>query len=378
MSFSGGESGIRTHGALTGSPDFKSGAFDHSAISPLPAYQKNAAETLVDSANSGILGLRICHSFFMNKISSSFAITLCILSLSACDWFAGNTDGESTSSSSASSAIQETRNVLYRGTLREAGVSIFMQGTHRLELDDGRFVLLESEIVDLDDYMDMRVEVYGSVRPTVEAGGMIMRVESVASLEVSSSSSIDSSSADSSSSESSEASQESLSSSRSSAVSVTVSSKVSSVAVSSTSSIEVVSSASSADSGASGDIQAKAAVMAKENMAASNWTQQYCSSHIKFCIPVHKNWWYTSFGATASSLWHMEIGPEELESIGDGVITVKLVSGSVSSEKQVTVSGGFATGYRSWDANRHFEITAPANLEQAVRYITEQLSQTAG
>ena len=29
-----GESGIRTHGTRTGTPDFESGAFDHSAISP--------------------------------------------------------------------------------------------------------------------------------------------------------------------------------------------------------------------------------------------------------------------------------------------------------------------------------------------------------
>ena len=32
--FSGGEGGIRTHGNLTATPDFESGAFDHSATSP--------------------------------------------------------------------------------------------------------------------------------------------------------------------------------------------------------------------------------------------------------------------------------------------------------------------------------------------------------
>lgn len=31
----GGEGGIRTHGALAGTPHFECGAFDHSATSPL-------------------------------------------------------------------------------------------------------------------------------------------------------------------------------------------------------------------------------------------------------------------------------------------------------------------------------------------------------
>ncbi len=32
----GGEGGIRTHGAVTRTPDFESGTFDHSATSPRP------------------------------------------------------------------------------------------------------------------------------------------------------------------------------------------------------------------------------------------------------------------------------------------------------------------------------------------------------
>jgi hypothetical protein len=39
FSIGGGESGIRTHGTLTGSLDFKSSAFDRSAISPRVAYR---------------------------------------------------------------------------------------------------------------------------------------------------------------------------------------------------------------------------------------------------------------------------------------------------------------------------------------------------
>ena len=34
----GGEGGIRTHGTLARSPVFKTGAFDHSATSPIKMY----------------------------------------------------------------------------------------------------------------------------------------------------------------------------------------------------------------------------------------------------------------------------------------------------------------------------------------------------
>jgi hypothetical protein len=55
-----------------------------------------------------------------------------------------------------------------------------MEGTHRLELEDGRFVLLEANGLILDDYLAMDVEVFGATRPTVEGGAIIMRVERVA------------------------------------------------------------------------------------------------------------------------------------------------------------------------------------------------------
>jgi hypothetical protein len=123
----------------------------------------------------------------------------------------------------------------------------------------------------------------------------------------------------------------------------------------------------------SDDLEAKAALMAKDNMAPANWTQQYCSTHIGFCIPVHKNWWYTSYGATSSSFWHVEVGPSEMQNLGDGPLTVRLVSGDISNDGAVDVSGGSAVGVRSWTGGRHFEIKGPSNLEAAVRYITEQL-----
>jgi hypothetical protein len=114
--------------------------------------------------------------------------------------------------------------------------------------------------------------------------------------------------------------------------------------------------------------------MAKANMDAANWTQQYCSSHTGFCFPVHKNWWYTSFGATSSSQWHVELSSEEIVALGDGPISVVLVSGAApAADGQVTVENGKATGVRAWTNNRHFVISAPAVLETAVRYITQEL-----
>lgn len=261
---------------------------------------------------------------------------------------------------------QETNNVIYRGRLEEAGVSIFMQGTHKLTLDDGRFILLESEDVDLDDYLNDDVEVFGSVRPTVEAGGMIMRVESIKSLSASSSSS----SAETGTGSSSSSSEESDESSSSSAA-----------GASSSAEDTMTQTSSASDTAMSADLEAKAALMAKDKQGPENWTQSYCSTHIGFCIPVHRNWWFKSFGTTSSALWHLEIGPSEMNNLGEGPITVRLVSGDIASsgmsDGQVLVQGDLVTGARSWAGNRHFEIRGPANLESAVRYITEQLKEAS-
>ena len=77
----------------------------------------------------------------------------------------------------APSVMRETKNISYDGIVKPAGISIYQQGTHRLSLPNGKFVLLESETVDLNGYVDEHVRIFGALRPTVEAGGMIMRVE---------------------------------------------------------------------------------------------------------------------------------------------------------------------------------------------------------
>jgi hypothetical protein len=300
---------------------------------------------------------------------------------------------------------------LYRGTLEKQGVSIFMEGTHRLRLEDGRYILLSSDTIDLGDYINTEVEVFGAVRPTVEQGGLIMRVERVTSLASSSSSSASSVASatfcggiaafpcpdnqvcvdnpndscdpqnggadcggicvDASSSSSSSSIAPAVSSSKSSAAAV-VSSK-SSAAISSASAAPPAAPASSATWQASADLTAKAATMSKDKMGPENWTQEYCSSHIGFCFPVHRNWWFKSFGATSSTFWHVEIGPSEMNNLGEGPLTVDLVSGNAASDGSVTVSGDTVTGIRSWTGGRHIVITGPTSLETAVRYITQEL-----
>ncbi len=308
------------------------------------------------------------------KRISPILISLVAFQLAACT--ANNTGNQAHSevSSSSEAMMEETKNVLYRGTLEEAGVSIFMQGTHRLSLDDGRFIMLESEQVNLDHYIGEEVEVFGAVRPTVEEGGMIMRVESVKSLTSSLSSSvvIDNNSSASSSEFSSASSSDAASSAATISSSVAQLSSV--TAVTTTSSIAASSMAAWQGSA---ELSAKAAIMAKDKMAPELWTQKYCSTTIGYCIPVHKNWWFNSFGTTSTALWHVEIGTTEMTNLGEGPLVVDVVSGDISAsgmtDGQVKAENGMVIGARSWTGNRHIEVRGPSNLEAAIRYITAEL-----
>ncbi len=297
----------------------------------------------------------------------SLLVSLALLPLAGCSWLEATPpidDGEQTSS------VRETNNVIYRGRLLPLGASIYMEGSHRLELEDGRFILLESDGLVLDDYLNLDVEAFGATRPTVEGGGIIMRVERVAELAESSSS--EASSIESSSS--SDAISSAAMSSRFAVSSIAPVSRASSIAPVTPSSAPAPASSAAAVSSASDAVSIRAATMAKANMAVANWTQQYCSTHIEFCVPVHKNWYYVSFGATSSSLWHVEMSNEEIVALGDGPITVVLHSGAApAADGHVTIEGGVVTGIRAWTNNRHFTISAPAVLESAVRHITQEL-----
>jgi len=268
--------------------------------------------------------------------------------------------------------MAETHNVIYSGRIQPAGVSIFMEGTHRLILPDGRFILLQSETVDLNGYVGEEAEVTGAVRPTVEQGGTIMRVEQIRLLEFSSTSAEASSSMTEAS-----ASSAVMSAEPSSSVSISASSAPSfSSAISVLSSLN--SSAASVASTVPVDLTARIALMAKQDLADGNWTQAYCTSHIGFCIPIHRNWWFKSFGAASPSLWHLEVSSEEIDTVGSGPLAVDLLSGSVGSkgaaDGEIRSSGDDVIGYKEWTDNRHFEIRASSALQSAVEYMVQHLT----
>lgn len=286
--------------------------------------------------------------------------------------------------------MAQTQNVSFRGTVAPAGISIYMEGTHRLELADGRFLLLESTSVDLGAAVGKQVEVEGAVRPTVEAGGVIMNVSRLTMIDASSSSASSEAMMEASS-ESMEASTSSAlatSTSSSSAMMATTSatttsadstSSSSSAPKSSTSTSTAVSQAASTQAVVSGrfseEMLARAAAMGSDDLSASRWTQQYCSSHVGFCIPIHKNWWFKSFGATSAALWQVEISNGPIDLPGTGPVVVKVLSGGVEAQKatdgMVRTEGDAVIGYRTWTDNRHIEVLAPAGLDAVVRFIID-------
>lgn len=125
------------------------------------------------------------------------------------------------------------------------------------------------------------------------------------------------------------------------------------------------------------DLATTIASMEEEDYAAGRWTQEYCSAHVGFCVSVHKNWYFKSFGATASLLWHVEMGAAEVADFGEGPLMVDLKTGAVETlgvaDGDVQVVGAKVIGYRSWSDNRHFEISAPASLVEPVTYVTVNL-----
>lgn len=71
----------------------------------------------------------------------------------------------------------------YKGTVKPMGMSIFMQGTHQLVDDGGDTVaLLQSDSVNLDSYLNKKVEASGNAEPTVEGNATMLTVESIKAL----------------------------------------------------------------------------------------------------------------------------------------------------------------------------------------------------
>lgn len=295
---------------------------------------------------------------------------LSLVLLSACSLFGGTTGGSSAQSSSEAS-LPETHNVSFRGTVEQSG------SRYLLRLHDGRSVELSSDYLSLEEYIGLEIDAFGSVRPLSNDAGMAMRVESVTLLSAATSSS----SVPESSSSSSE---DAMAGSFSSAATAPVVSSKAQIPASSRASVPSSSAAPASTAPVTTlspamDIKVKA--MAKEDIAAGRWTQQYCSSHIGFCVAVHKNWWFTSFGTAASALWHVEVSNGEIAGLGDGPLAVNLMTGSVetvgASDGAVVEKDGIVYAYRAWKDNTHFVVSAPAALRAAASYMAQSIASYA-
>ncbi|MCB9808502.1 hypothetical protein H6770_04590 [Candidatus Peribacteria bacterium] len=261
--------------------------------------------------------------------------------------------------------VRETQNVTYIGTLQPAGISIYQQGSHRLVLPGGKFILLESDALDLNGYVNEEVQVFGALRPTIEAGGMIMRVERIELTEQEESSS--SSSVDEEVAEVKEVEQETE------VVEESSSSEMSMLEEVSSSSSEESSSQSSEPSAA---FLENLEIMSRQDFSPEGWTQEYCSSHVGFCIPVHRNFWFKSFGATDNVLWHVEFSAAPVERLSEGPISLELRAGS-KAELDGTVEevNGIVVAYKEWTFGRHFVISSDKSLETAVRYMMSHITE---
>lgn len=322
---------------------------------------------------------------------------------------------------SSSTSLVPTRNVSFVGVLSLASPHS-VEGTHVLTLSDSSTILLRSSDgnLDLSTYAGKKVEVRGSVQPSADANGTTMSVEEVTVLEIASSSSSQDTSrcggyagiacpsgftcvddltddcdpiaggADctgictqlassattvSSVSSSSTTSTPTNTSSRSSSSASSLSTLRSSQKMSSVSS--VMSSSAVSEATTSSKSNAELVAMSKQNYSAGSlWTQRYCTSHIAFCISVHKNWYFKSFGATTNALWHVEFAMSDIYDINQGIIVLNLVSGPSSTTGGVSGStkrvGSDVVGYLDWKGD-HFEISGDASLQGAISYMLSSI-----
>ena len=299
--------------------------------------------------------------------------------------------------------VRETNNVTYTGEVQPAGISVYNQGTHRLVLPGGKFVLLEAEDLDLNGYVGEEVKIFGALRPTVEAGGMIMRVERIEliakeeaeeepeaeELPVNPEDTDDEpleepeeepgeESADPETTEPIDLPEEEEPTEEEAP---TEEVPVEEVPVEEESPEEEPTEEPEEETPpaeSSAEFKELVELMARQDYDAANWTQQYCSSHISFCAPVHRNWWFKSFGATSSTLWHIELSPAPIESLGQGPLVIELIAGSLAdADGTIDIADGQATGYKEWTFGRHFRISGDESLEQAILYITQNITDYA-
>lgn len=264
-------------------------------------------------------------------------------------------------SSSSIAPKAETRT----GVIKPIGITIYMQGTHKLEqTDSSELLLLESTSVDLNGYVNETVQITGLISSTIEANGLIMNVDSIQLIEISSSSSL----ADT---ESFSSAEDQTSTIPTQAQPSSVSTSASEIDTNSSTSSEAVSQSSFAKNAINTEVITE---FTTYDYAPANWTQNYCSRLAPFCLKFHKNWWYQSFGATTNELNRLEISNKEVAKIGDGVIIVRLLAGTTSLNGQVQVASGIVTAYHTLDANRYFIVEGPVELQTAITYLANTIT----
>ena len=313
--------------------------------------------------------------------SSLFTLLCCCLFLSACFGSTNTPEPDPVPATEETEEIAETKNVFYSGTVQPAGISIYQEGTHKLVLPDGRFILLESNAIDLNGYVGEEVELFGSLRPTVEAGGMIMNVEkAVAMIDEDEDEEEDTNEATGTGSTTEQDDttvppQEDFDDSsdkEDEIYSETEETDTPELSEEDDSESDFTGSTSSVDPVVR---SARAQKMSGFDYSEEYWSLEYCSSHIGFCIPVHKWFWYRSFGATDQDLWHVELGSDEVQQIGDGPIVLQLLPGELpsgASDRKTMLVGEEVKGYVLWNKG-YFVVSAPASLENAVSYIVSSL-----
>lgn len=313
----------------------------------------------------------------MRKLAPLFVT---VLALSSCG-FGASTQTPANDMIAFSSSSVAQQEFTGEGIIQRITVGTYPVGTHALLRDDGSLVaLLLSSSVRLDDYVDNQVRVTGVSEPSSEPGVSLVTVAVVEAM--SASSSLESSSVSSESS-SMEASSEAATSSSivssapvvssKSSSSVVVSSKASSVTVISSS----VSSSTSVTQASSSSIDPKLAAMQRNSVGSELFVSQYCTTNGGFCIPMHKKWYFTSFQRQAGTLWHVEIGPQEINALGEGLIVVDLVKGPLpadSADQTAVVSGNDVLVYKAWKEN-HLVVKAPVTLQSPAEYIAKNVTE---
>lgn len=315
----------------------------------------------------------------MRKIALSLGFLSTAALLTGC-WSQSPAPVEKEGASSSVVAINDSapamQFVTYEGTVR-----LPSDGGPYYELDrgDGLTVFAVSSTIDMDALVGTMVRVSGNASLGPDGLHVLIDVTSVSDLtpdlepEILTEDDEESSSSEEAV-EVAEEIPESSSSIASSTAPMSSSSRRSS-SVASVSSKAAASSVSSVLGDNTGTERETA--MKKHAVDSSLFSQTYCSTHVGFCIKLHKNWYYQSFGVNVPpSLWHVEIGPEPVENVGDGVMIFTLQAGDMpeGTEGKAVSHGDYVVVYRQWTGGKHFEISAPTSLTAAAEQVAASLT----